>query len=457
VDQPTRYMKHKRLGFCSLLAAAAVAIVLASCGSSSSSSSSASSPSSTAAANATPKPATLQLWLGGILTTSTPGTPYLKWVNEQIARLKAAVPGSSVQVTLLPADNDQLAAKVESAFAANKVPDVMMLYSGAYTTAYASGLGPLGKQVNATSGFYQSLSNWDLSCANFNCNQGSGTILGVPADDGGFFLFFNKSLLKKAGISKPPSTFSELLSDCAALKSKGIVPLTYGDRDGYTTVNWLDENIASYLTSADGQAMLAGKLKLTDPRIVQALSQITQLRTNGCVQSDATTHEQIDATNSFAAGKTAMVEMYPSLFTSFEKTLGSRLGVTRLPISGTGPLASKIAANSLDNWVIPKNAAHPDLAWEWIKLVSDEKAGQSSAALLGNPPANIAADAKIADPLLKYMAAEVKDPGIPLLDSVLPNSVALYLYKELQQAFAGKISPQAAMSAAQTAFERQSP
>jgi raffinose/stachyose/melibiose transport system substrate-binding protein len=457
VDQPSQHLKRKRFGFCSMFAVTAAAIVLASCGSSSSSSSSSSSPSATAAASSAPKPATLQLWLGGILTTSTPGTPYIKWVNQQIARLKAAVPGSSVQITLLPADNDQLAAKVESAFAANKVPDVMMLYSGAYTTAYANGLLPLGKYVNGTPGFYQSLSNWDLSCANFSCNNGSGTILGVPADDGGFFLFYNKSLLGQAGISKPPSTFSELLSDCAALKSKGIVPLTYGDRDGYTTVNWLDENIASYVSSADGQAMLGGKLKLTDPKIVQALQQITQLRTNGCVQSDATTHEQIDATNSFAAGKTAMVEMYPSLFTNFQKTLGARLGVSTLPISGNGPLASKIAANSLDNWVIPKNAAHPDLAWEWIKLVSDQQAGQSSAILLGNPPANIAADAAIANPLLKYMASKVKDPGIPLLDSVLPNSVALYLYKELQQAFAGRISPEAAMSATQTAFERQSP
>lgn len=456
MHQPIQHAKRNRLGPWCLLAAVG-ALALGACGSSSSSSSSASASASGGTTTASAKGATLQLWLGGILTTSTPGTPYLKWVNQQIARFKAAEPGANVQVTLLPADNDQLAAKVESAFAANKVPDVMMLYSGAYTTAYASGLLPLGKDINATPGFYGSMSNWDLSCANFNCNNGSGTILGVPTDDGGFFLFYNKSLLTKAGISGPPSTFSQLLSDCTALKSKGIVPLTYGDRDGYTTVNWLDEDIGSYLSSADGQAMLAGKLKLTDPRIVQALAQIAQLRTNGCVQSDATTHEQIDATNAFAAGKTAMVEMYPSLFTTFEKTLGSNLGVSTLPISGNGPLASQIAANSLDNWVIPKNAAHPDLGWEWIKIVSDKQAGEGIATLLGNPPANIAADAGIANPLLKYMAAKVKQPGVPLLDSVLPNSVALYLYKELQQAFAGKISAQAAMSATQTAFDRQSP
>jgi ABC-type glycerol-3-phosphate transport system substrate-binding protein len=428
-------------------------LALAACGGSSNSSSA----SASAAAKPSSKGATLQLWLGGILTTSTPGTPYLKWVDEQIARFKAAEPGSNVQITLLPADNDQLAAKVESAFAADKVPDVMMLYSGAYTTAYTNGLLPLNKYVNATPGFYASLSNWDLSCTNFNCQNGSGTILGVPTDDGGFFLFYNKSLLAKAGITTPPSTFAQMLSDCTALKAKGIVPFSYGDRDGYTTVNWLDEDIGSYLSSADGQAMLANKLKLTDPRIVQALTQITQLRTHGCVQSDATTHEQIDATNAFAAAKTAMVEMYPSLFTNFQKTLGSKVGVSTLPVSGNGPLASQIAANSLDNWVIPKHAAHPDLGWAWIKLVSDKQAGEGIATLLGNPPANIAADAAVANPLLKYMAAKVKQPGVPLLDSVLPNSVALYLYKELQQAFAGKISPQAAMSASQTAFERQSP
>jgi raffinose/stachyose/melibiose transport system substrate-binding protein len=454
VDHSSQPSMRKRSTLGALLAACAATVLLAACGGSSSSSSSA---SASAAANTSSKGATLQLWLGGILTTSTPGTPYLKWVDQQIARFKAAEPGSNVQITLLPADNDQLAAKVESAFAADKVPDVMMLYSGAYTTAYTTGLLPLNKYVKATPGFYASMSNWDLSCASLNCQNGSGTILGVPTDDGGFFLFYNKALLAKAGITGPPTTFTQLLSDCTALKGKGIVPMSYGDRDGYTTVNWLDEDIGSYLTSADGQAMLAGKLKLTDPRIVQALQQIAQLRTKGCVQADATTHEQIDATNAFAAGKTAMVEMYPSLFTNFQKTLGSKLGVTTLPISGNGPLAGQMAANSLDNWVIPKHAAHPDLGWEWIKLVSDKQAGEGIATLLGNPPANIAADAAVANPLLKYMANKVKAPGVPLLDSVLPNPVALYLYKELQQAFAGKISPEAAMSASQTAFERHNP
>jgi raffinose/stachyose/melibiose transport system substrate-binding protein len=427
-----------------MVIAVAAAVAIATFGASSSS-------------QAAAKPATIQLWLGGILTTSTPGSPYRQWVNQQISRFEAANHGSKVDVTLLPADNDQLAAKVESAFAAHDVPDVMMLYSGAYTTAYTPGLLPLNSYIKATPGFYGAMSNWNLSCTGFNCRGGKAPILGVPADVGGFFLFYNKALLAKAGIKSPPATFSQLFADCTALKARGIVPLTYGDRDGYTTVNWLDEDLGSYLSAADNAAMVADKLKLTDPKIVAALSQIVQLHKRGCVQSDASTHEQIDATNAFAAGKTAMVEMYPSLLTTFQKTLGSKLGVSTLPISGNGPLKGRIAADSLDNWVIPKGAAHPALAWSFIKTVSDRTAGNGIATLLGNPPANIAADAAITNPLLKYIAAKVKDPGISLLDSVLPNTVALYLYKELQQAFSSALSPTAAMQAAQAAAQRQGP
>src|SRR5690242_13808070 len=65
-------------------------------------------------------PATLELWLGGTLTTATPGTPYETWVNHVIERFKAAVPGADVNVTLLPSNNDQLAAQVQAAFASGK-------------------------------------------------------------------------------------------------------------------------------------------------------------------------------------------------------------------------------------------------------------------------------------------------------------------------------------------------
>jgi ABC-type glycerol-3-phosphate transport system substrate-binding protein len=389
---------------------------------------------------------TLQVWLGGTLTTSTPGSTYRDWVNAVIAQFRQQHPKDQVSITLLPANNDQLAAKVESAFAAHSVPDVMMLYTGAYTTAYEQGLQPLNKDVDSTSGFYNSISGWNLSCKNLNCNNGQGTILGIPNDLEAFFLFYNKKLFAQAGLSGPPTSWSDLLSDCAKLKAKNIVPMTYGDLEGYTTVNYWDENLASYINQPQMLSVLSGKLPLTSSTITAALTPIEQLKTSGCAQSNASTEDQNAAFSGFSAGKTAMVEMAPSLLAQFEKGVGaSNLGVTIIP--GTGPLGTKVASNSNDNWVIPAQSKNQTLAWDFIKDATDPAMGTLWGKDIGSPPANVAAASKIADPLLRYMAEKIDNAdNIYEMDSVLPNGVALYLYKELNLFFAGQTSAKQVMS-----------
>ena len=413
------------------------ALALAACGSSSSGGSASGS-------------TTLQVWLGGTLTTSTPGSLYRSWVNTVIANFKKQHPGDQVNITLLPANNDQLAAKVESAFASHSVPDAMMLYTGAYTTVYQQGLLHLNSDVSSTPGFYNSISGWNLSCTDLNCKNGSGTILGVPNDLEAFFLFYNKKLFAKAGLTGPPTTWSSLMSDCAKLKAKNIVPMTYGDLEGYTTVNYWDENLASYINQSQMLAVLAGHLKLTDPAMVSALKAVEQFRTNGCAQSNASTEDQNAAFAGFSSGKTAMVEMAPSLLAQFEHGIGaSNLGVTIIP--GTGPLGTHVASNSNDNWVIPAQAKNPSLAWDFIKDATDPAMGELWAKDVGSPPANVAAASKIADPLLRYMAAKIDNAdNIYEMDSVLPNGVALYLYKELNLFFAGQISAQQVMNATES-------
>lgn len=407
---------------------------LAACGSSSSGGGSASG-------------TTLQVWLGGTLTTSTPGSLYRSWVNSVIASFTKQHPGDHVNITLLPANNDQLAAKVEAAFASHSVPDVMMLYTGAYTTAYEQGLLHLNSDVNSTPGFYNSISGWNLSCENLNCKNGSGTILGVPNDLEAFFLFYNKKLFAQAGIKGAPATWSDLMSDCAKLKAKDIVPMTYGDLEGYTTVNYWDENLASYINQSQMLAVLGGHLQLTGPPFVNALTSVEQFRTNSCAQSNASTTDQNAAFGGFSSGKTGMVEMAPSLLAQFEHGIGaSNLGVTVIP--GTGPLGTHVASNSNDNWVIPAGSNNAALAWDFIKDATDESAATLWAKDVGSPPANVAAASKLSDPLLRYMAAEIDNSNnIYEMDSVLPNGVALYLYKELNLFFAGKISAQQVMTA----------
>ena len=60
----------------------------------------------------------------------------------------------------------------------------------------------------------------------------------MPIDFGSYGLFYNKSMLKQAGLSEPPKTFDDLLAACDRLKAHNIIPIAYGDRDGYSTDNW---------------------------------------------------------------------------------------------------------------------------------------------------------------------------------------------------------------------------
>lgn len=393
-------------------------------------------------------PATLELWLGGILTTATPGSDSRKWVDQQIERFKQAFPGSDVNITLLPANNDQLAAQVQAAFAANNVPDLIMLYSGSYTLAYKSGFMPLNKYIDATPGFYDSMSLWELSCDNYDCQNGQGVIYAVPSDAYSFLLYYNTALFAKAGITKPPTTYDELYQDCDKLNAQGIIPFAYGDRDGYTTVNLLVDNIASYWEPGDVQKFVAGELKFTDPKWVDALEPILALRTHDCVNKDASTLEQLTSADLFTSEKAAIFQGQPQ-FLPYFKPIYDKVVVTKDPRSGNGPLNSGVIGSSGDDWAIPAAAKHPDLAWELIKLFSDETAGSQMSDLLGSPPCNLAAQATIDDSHVQAAFDLIKTATVPEMDIVMSQATALFLYKHLQLAFAGQETAQEAMQAVQ--------
>jgi ABC-type glycerol-3-phosphate transport system substrate-binding protein len=450
-----------------LALAAMVALVAASCGTTTSptpTSQPASAPASAgtgaSATAAAPSlaPATIDLWLGGTLTTSTPGTPYNTWVEHVITRFKAAFPGSDVKVSLLPPDNSQLAAQVQAAFASKKVPDVMLLYSGAYTTVYEGGLLRLNDLVNATPGFYDSLSGWDGSCINFDCKGGSGEIVAVPSDNFAFYLWYRKDVLAMAGITEPPKTWTEMIEQCDKLLAAGITPWVYGDRDGYTTSNMMTTQITSYFEPGDVQKVLDGSLKYTDQKFLDAYASIEQLKAHKCVAPTSSTREQLDAANDLLTGKVAYMEGAPGYLPTFDP-IKDKIGITTIPYAGTGPLSKGLSTFSNGDWVIPKDAVHRDLAWEFIKLTVDETAQSDSewVSLVGTPPANKAAAAAIVNPLVKYMATQDQNTSMAVLDSVMPNPVALVWYRELQQAFAGKKSIQDALGAVQQAQDQQAP
>ena len=386
----------------------------------------------------------ITVWLSGTYAGATPGSTYRKWLDGIKARYEKTYPGSKVTFVLTPINNAQFTAQIAAAFASNKVPDTMLVYSGGYTTPYMlSSLQKLNDRVNAVPGFYKSQTAWDLSCLNLDCKGGKGDIYAIPNDQGTYGFFYNKALFKKAGVSAPPTTYKAFLADCTKFKAKGIIPLAYGDRDGYSTDNWVTYDYSSYMAPNDINLVNEGQLKYASPKLVTPLNRLVEFKKQGCVNADASTHENNDANTYFTSGKAAAVLMFPFVIKAFEQALGKNLGIARLPQSGPNP--GRSAANSFHNWVIPKNAKNPDGAWSFIQMAVDAKGANSLANVVGALPTNKVAIAKIKDPITKFFLRVAAKPQIPLLDSVVPLKVALLYYQQLQAAFAGKTSPLQAM------------
>ena len=192
-------------------------------------------------------------------------------------------------------------------------------------------------------------------------------------------------------------------------KAKGILPLAYGDRDGYSTDNWVTQDYASYMAKGDVSKVDAGKMKYADPKLVKPLEALAQFKKQGCVNADASTHENNDANTYFTSGKAAMVLMFPFVIKDFEKALGKNLGLARLPQSGPNP--GRAASNSFHNWVIPKNAGNPDGAWEFIKMAVDKKGGADLATELGALPTNKAASRGSQGSAVEVLPEAVRQPA----------------------------------------------
>jgi raffinose/stachyose/melibiose transport system substrate-binding protein len=398
----------------------------------------------------------ITVWLSGTYAGATPGTTYRKWVDSIATRYKQKFPGSHVKFVLTPINNAQFTAQIAAAFASKSVPDVMLVYSGGYTTPYMlSSLEKLNDRVAKTPGFYPSQTSWDLSCLNLNCKGGKGDIYAIPNDEGTYALYYNKALFRKAGVAAPPRTYAELLAQCKKFKAAGIIPLAYGDRDGYSTDNWVTYDYASYMAPNDIAKVNNGEMKYTDPKLVRPLEQLVKFKQQGCVNADASTHENNDANTYFTSGKAAMVQMFPFVIKAFEQALGKNLGIASLPQSG--PHVGRTAANSFHNWVIPKNARNKDGAWEFINLAVDQQGATDLANIVGALPTNRSVLAGLKDPFSRFFAKISAHPQVPLLDSIVPLKVALLYYVQLQAAFSGKTTPQKAMQNVENGLKTLNP
>ena len=205
--------------------------------------------SSTGSSAAKAEGGSLTVWLSGTYAGSTPGSTYRKWLDGIKARYEKTYPGSSVKFVLTPINNAQFTAQIAAAFASRRVPDVMLVYSGGYTTPYMlSSLEKLNDRVGQTPGFYgkpDRLGSLLPRTSTARAARATSTPSRTTRERTGCSTTRRCSARPGSRRRRRPTRSSS--RSAPSFKSKGILPLAYGDRDGYSTDNWVTYDYASYM------------------------------------------------------------------------------------------------------------------------------------------------------------------------------------------------------------------
>jgi raffinose/stachyose/melibiose transport system substrate-binding protein len=253
-------------------------------------------------------------------------------------------------------------------------------------------------------------------------------------------LFVNKEVFAKAGL-QPPTTWDELLTLCAALKAKGIIPIANG-----TATAWMDEVFASiFINPFLGQGfideLLDGRATFSDPRYVAALAHLLELKDflpPGSTGIDYATAQQL-----FLSGRAAMFAGGSFEIANFRKQ-NPKIDMDFLAPPAPKPGAPRPVSKFFDGgYAVNAKSANQADALKLVRWMGTPAFGTKFSALLGNisPIQGVTNP----DPLLAKVA-EMNKASLPYIMAVYfryetPTGSEL-LQSGVQKMWAGSITPQ---------------
>lgn len=343
----------------------AAALVLTGCssnGSASTANAGASSVSSSQISKAMNTPTTVTVW------TWVPG------LDDEVAAFEKKYPKIKVDVVNAGQGGTEYT-KLEAAIQAGKgAPDVVQLeyaeLPSILVTNSLTDLAPYGAndiKSKFTSGAWANVSS-------------GKAVWGVPQDQGPMTFMYRTDILQKAGITTPPATWADFMTDASAVKAKtGSYLADFGPTDPEQVVGMMQQAGAAPF-AYDGKKTVT--IDLTGTKVKQVADYLTQLFQSGDVATDpAWTNDWYQG---FSKDKYAGWVVGAWGPEDLEGSAGNTAGkwtAAPLPQWTAGSESGGNWGGSAD--AVLKTSKNPIPAYEFIKFLNSDPS--SAAELTSNP------------------------------------------------------------------------
>jgi raffinose/stachyose/melibiose transport system substrate-binding protein len=284
---------------------------------------------------------------------------------------EAANPG--VKVDLQQVGDQPYKDKIRVLTASHNLPDIYFSWAGDFANKFVRG----GLAADLTSVIGPNTA-WGktFSPAALKTFEDNGKDYGVPIDLDAKYMVYDKTAFAKAGLSGPPTTFEQLVSDCGKLKGAGYTPIAFGNQYGWPAIHYLTQ-LNAYDVPA---ATLASDYNpstgaFTDPGYVKALTQFqTIIKQCSNPSSDGLAHEAAQA--NFVAGKAAMhyLELveFPVLTVKggAPKAIADNWSFFRLPAPSGAPGDTNALTGAPDGFLVNQASKNAALAVDFLKFMT---------------------------------------------------------------------------------------
>ncbi len=434
----------RRRSFLSTAGLGAVGVAAAACSSSTSTPAATTGASTSTGAISTAKPTTTLTGRGPF--TYAAGKDVTGYIPRVIAQWNKANPTQKCTFIQLSSSADQqLQSMVQNALAKSATYGVLSM-DVVWTAEFAANKYVL--QLDP--------SDFELTNrlpATVTTAQYFGKLYAVPwASDGGL-LYSRTDLLEKAGLSKPPETYAEIIA--AYNKVKDSTPGLQGYAGQFQKYEGLTCNVSEVINSSGGQILdAAGKPNVDTAAAAQGLSFLADGFKQGYIPKAALTYEETESLQEFVAGNAMFLRNWSYAYAVANATDGSskvagKIVASPLPgLKGTG--TSTLGGHNLAVSAFCKNQQS---AIDFAKFVTSPAQQRDFVLTTTNAPtiAELYTDKALVKKfpyipfLLKSIESAIKRPA-----AVNYNDVTTAIQNATYAALGGSVTPAAALSQMQT-------
>lgn len=356
-----------------------------------------------------------------------------------------------IKINIVPQPGSNWFALLKAASISKTGPDLAVLWTGVFVTQYQNLYTNLTPSL--TKAEMATIRGKQYLAPDENLSKG---IYVVPLDYDAYIGFYNKALFKKAGITTFPTNWSQMQAACTKLNRIGTTPLIYGLTGGLTLgaefYPWFDFAyvvIGAGYSPAQWRGLYTGAIPWTSPKIVSQLTKWASLRSGGCTNKDVLT--AANTIQKFNSGKVAMIVDGTFDTGVFQKGLGKNLGVFVPPYSNTG--INGVEQYPGDGFGVTSWSTHKQQAEEFTAFLTTAQAGAILAKDGVSPNrAGYAAHNAVWTAINNFETKQHM-PVYPYIDNVIQVPVWNVGSKQLVAAFAGNITPLAAMQSLKQALD----